>query len=177
MKTQKPPYWHTRRRIAPICRLVSASKTTVTSYTPVSANKPKFWCNFCIHKWCCWFEKLSERLMRNKVSYKRVFVSFSDDPCSNNPCENGGSCYVTDSGRYTCICAANFGGPQCTGRNNRILMLPSKWVIHCVVYLTNPARTSVSSFITPWAPYQADLGTNTETHYFYRICRLRHTKI
>ena len=62
----------------------------------------------------------------------------------------------------------------------------SVWLDRCsqhrnMAYMANLAvsylnvHVYVQVFITLWAPYQADLGTNTEIQYFYRICRLRHT--
>lgn len=35
------------------------------------------------------------------------------DPCSINPCFNGGSCVNHPSGNYTCICKSGWAGKQC----------------------------------------------------------------
>ena len=35
------------------------------------------------------------------------------DPCSINPCFNGGSCVNHPSGHYTCICKSGWAGKQC----------------------------------------------------------------
>ena len=42
---------------------------------------------------------------------------------------------------------------------------------------TSILHSKIHMFITLWAPYQTDFGTNTEIQYFFRICRLRHTQI
>lgn len=35
------------------------------------------------------------------------------DPCLDDPCTNGGSCVLTESGGYTCNCPVEFGGINC----------------------------------------------------------------
>jgi hypothetical protein len=42
-----------------------------------------------------------------------TFISVS--PCTNNPCENGGTCSVVD-GVATCDCLNNWSGNTCTGK-------------------------------------------------------------
>ena len=36
------------------------------------------------------------------------------DPCSPNPCKNGGTCQIV-GGTFKCNCAAGFSGPTCNG--------------------------------------------------------------
>ena len=36
------------------------------------------------------------------------------DPCIPNPCQNGGSCSLTDEGIYECSCPISHRGPDCT---------------------------------------------------------------
>lgn len=35
------------------------------------------------------------------------------DGCTNNPCRNGGSCYLTLTGQQFCICPADYDGDEC----------------------------------------------------------------
>lgn len=35
------------------------------------------------------------------------------NPCTNQPCKNGGSCTVTADESYTCHCAEGFYGDSC----------------------------------------------------------------
>lgn len=38
------------------------------------------------------------------------------DPCSQNPCMNGGQCHPTNSGGFTCQCPVGFNGQRCEER-------------------------------------------------------------
>ena len=35
-----------------------------------------------------------------------------NNPCSPNPCKNGGKCFTVGS-RFSCRCQPKFGGPTC----------------------------------------------------------------
>ena len=41
------------------------------------------------------------------------------DPCSPNPCKNGGICQIV-GGTFKCTCTAGFFGPTCSG----MLLIP-----------------------------------------------------
>jgi len=43
----------------------------------------------------------------------KFVTEIMDDPCLDNPCENGGSCEVQESGGYVCACPSEFGGTNC----------------------------------------------------------------
>lgn len=45
------------------------------------------------------------------------------DPCSINPCFNGGSCVNHPSGNYTCICKSGWAGKQCEVGKWQVLTL------------------------------------------------------
>lgn len=45
------------------------------------------------------------------------------DPCSINPCLNGGSCVNHPSGNYTCICKSGWAGKQCEVGKWQVLTL------------------------------------------------------
>lgn len=35
------------------------------------------------------------------------------NPCSPNPCQNGGTCSQTNTGSFMCLCPAGYGGYCC----------------------------------------------------------------
>ena len=35
------------------------------------------------------------------------------DKCNDNPCTNGGTCFATDAGNYSCTCQSNCEGRHC----------------------------------------------------------------
>ena len=59
------------------------------------------------------FQKKNTRL----VYYKnmRTYFSYSSEinPCSSNPCENGGTCVNTVDGNYACFCTSLWSGNNC----------------------------------------------------------------
>ena len=46
-----------------------------------------------------------------------IYYLFSETPCSDSPCMNGGSCFISDSS-YSCSCLLGFTGSQCEGTTN-----------------------------------------------------------
>ena len=57
------------------------------------------------------------------------------DPCSINPCFNGGSCVNHPSGNYTCICKSGWAGKQCeVGKWQRCAMKNSLRAVVVVVF-------------------------------------------
>ena len=38
------------------------------------------------------------------------------DPCTSNPCQNGGKC-ISDIHTFKCICPARYSGDYCEGSN------------------------------------------------------------
>ncbi len=40
-------------------------------------------------------------------------MQMRNDPCSPNPCQNGGTCHATSSTKYSCTCAGGYSGTSC----------------------------------------------------------------
>ncbi|KAJ8041019.1 Hyalin [Holothuria leucospilota] len=47
-------------------------------------------------------------------SFNVTVMAAPVDPCENNPCLNGGSCFATDGTEFTCFCNQGYTGPTCT---------------------------------------------------------------
>ena len=43
-----------------------------------------------------------------------IYYLFPETPCSDAPCVNGGSCFISDSS-YICSCLLGFKGSRCEG--------------------------------------------------------------
>ena len=65
------------------------------------------------------------------------------DPCSINPCFNGGSCVNHPSGNYTCICKSGWAGKQCEVGKWQVLTLTKQ---RCV--MKNSLRAVVVFFFS-----------------------------
>ena len=50
------------------------------------------------------------------MSYSIPIFSIGSNPCSSNPCQNGGTCSVDGDGEYECDCAEEFDGDRCEER-------------------------------------------------------------
>ena len=70
------------------------------------------------------------------------------DPCSINPCFNGGSCVNHPSGNYTCICKSGWAGKQCEVRKWQVLTLTKQ---RCV--MKNSLRAIVVFFFFGFVLY------------------------
>ena len=42
------------------------------------------------------------------------------NPCTNNPCKNGGTCTVNGDDSYSCQCAEGFEGADCEKRKQSL---------------------------------------------------------
>ena len=42
-----------------------------------------------------------------------IYLHLTVNPCTNNPCKNGGTCTVTEDDSYSCQCAEGFYGDSC----------------------------------------------------------------
>ena len=49
--------------------------------------------------------------------YAVIYYLFSETPCSDSPCFNGGSCFISDSS-YNCSCLLGYTGSRCEGTTN-----------------------------------------------------------
>ena len=43
-------------------------------------------------------------------------VFFVGDPCAENPCLNGGQCFPSNYGGFTCQCPSGYSGQRCEDR-------------------------------------------------------------
>lgn len=61
---------------------------------------------------------LSQSIIFKLVIYEYHEYCNSAVPCQLNPCANGGTCSAQDTTNYTCTCAANFTGTDCSSDIN-----------------------------------------------------------
>ncbi|CAF4177318.1 unnamed protein product, partial [Rotaria magnacalcarata] len=47
----------------------------------------------------------------------RQINEYLGDPCSQNPCMNGGQCFANNVGGFSCQCPSGFDGPRCEDRD------------------------------------------------------------
>ena len=52
--------------------------------------------------------------------HNSLFISLYLDPCSSNPCQNGGLCQSTNS-TFDCICPLGFSGLSCSKGKNTVV--------------------------------------------------------
>ena len=53
----------------------------------------------------------------------KSFVMILVNPCTNNPCQNGGVCTVTGDDSYSCKCADGYYGQTCEKGTSTINMI------------------------------------------------------
>ena len=70
------------------------------------------------------------------------------DPCSPNPCKNGGTCQNV-GGTYKCTCAAGFIGPTCAGMLIFLKRLSFAICLNCVdCFLILPLTSMLIYFLS-----------------------------
>ena len=71
--------------------------------------------DFCIK--CSKRDKGTSKKVRKVHLVVFVFLHLIVNPCTNNPCQNGGTCTVAGDDTYSCSCVEGFEGDNCeTGR-------------------------------------------------------------
>lgn len=70
----------------------------------------------------------------------------TQDPCQNNPCQNGGTCQVSTIGNYTCLCPSNFTGAICESRVNLCASNPCQNGGTCIMGQNSYICTCTTSF-------------------------------
>lgn len=58
------------------------------------------------------WSNLSRRVRQLEIKMQRILVRLSNDNCTSNPCQNGGTCTTTFGG-YMCRCPETWTGSNC----------------------------------------------------------------
>ena len=65
-----------------------------------------------MHNTLSTFQSTEGKNDRQKLN-SSVYLNLTVNPCTNNPCKNGGTCTVTGDDSYSCQCAEGFYGDSC----------------------------------------------------------------